>query len=72
VLSRRPVDIADAKLKIAHLNDFRDYSAVASQFAGYDACLWCLGVSQTEVSKQDYEKSPAAMRLRRAGDAARR
>jgi uncharacterized protein YbjT (DUF2867 family) len=56
VLSRRPLDITDAKLKTALLNDFLDYAAVASQLAGYDACLWCLGISQTEVSKQDYEK----------------
>ena len=55
VLSRRPLDVTGAKLKTALLNDFLDYSAVAPQFAGYDACLWCLGISQTEVSKQDYE-----------------
>jgi uncharacterized protein YbjT (DUF2867 family) len=55
VLSRRPLDVANARLKIALLTDFLDYSAIQSQFAGYDACLWCLGVSQTEVSRQDYE-----------------
>jgi uncharacterized protein YbjT (DUF2867 family) len=56
VLSRRPLDIADPKLRVAVLEDFLDYSKVARQFAGYDACLWCLGISQTEVSKDDYEK----------------
>jgi uncharacterized protein YbjT (DUF2867 family) len=55
VLSRRPLDIADPKLHVAVLENFLDYSAVAPQFAGYHACLWCLGISQTEVSKEDYE-----------------
>lgn len=56
VLSRRPLDVTGAKLKTVLLNDFLDYAGNVSQFAGYDACLWCLGISQTEVSKQDYEK----------------
>jgi uncharacterized protein YbjT (DUF2867 family) len=56
VLSRRQLDITDPKLKVALLDNFLDYSRVAPQFAGYDACLWCLGISQTEVSKPEYEK----------------
>ena len=56
VLARRPLDVTDPKLRIAVLDDFLDYSAVMPQLAGYDACLWCLGISQTEVSKEDYEK----------------
>jgi uncharacterized protein YbjT (DUF2867 family) len=55
VLSRRPLDVTHAKRRTALLADFRDYSAIAAQFAGYDACLWCLGVSTTEVSKQEYD-----------------
>jgi uncharacterized protein YbjT (DUF2867 family) len=54
-LSRRPLDIADPKLRVALLPDFLDYSAVASQFADYDACLWCLGISQAAVGKDEYE-----------------
>jgi uncharacterized protein YbjT (DUF2867 family) len=74
VLSRRPLGIDDSKLKAALLNDFLDYATVAPQFAGYDACLWCLGISQTEVSKQDYEKITydyalaAAQAMRGAGE----
>lgn len=56
VLSRRQPDIADPKLKVALLDNFLDYSAIAPQLAGYDACLWCLGVSQNDVSKQDYQR----------------
>jgi uncharacterized protein YbjT (DUF2867 family) len=55
VLSRRPLDIADPKLRVAMLENFLDYATVVPQFAGYDACLWCLGISQTEVGKEEYE-----------------
>jgi len=55
VLSRRPLDVADPKLRVAMPENFLDYSKVAPQFAGYDACLWCLGISQTEVNREDYE-----------------
>jgi uncharacterized protein YbjT (DUF2867 family) len=55
VLSRRPLDITDPKLRVARLPDFLDYSAVAAQLAGRDACLWCLGISQTAVGKDEYE-----------------
>lgn len=56
VLARRQPDITDPKLTVALLDDFLDYSSIAPQLAGYDACLWCLGVSQNDVSKQEYEK----------------
>lgn len=55
VLSRRPLDITDPKLRVAVVKNFLDYSEVGPQFTGYGACLWCLGISQTEVSKEDYE-----------------
>lgn len=55
VLSRRPLDISDPKLRVAVLPNFLDYATVAAQFAGYDACLWCLGISQTAVGKDEYE-----------------
>jgi uncharacterized protein YbjT (DUF2867 family) len=55
VLSRRPLDITDPRLRVAVVKNFLDYSEVGPQFASYDACLWCLGISQTEVSKEDYE-----------------
>jgi uncharacterized protein YbjT (DUF2867 family) len=56
VLARRQPDITDPKLSVALLRDFTDYAAVAPQLASYDACLWCLGVSQNDVDKDEYEK----------------
>jgi hypothetical protein len=34
--------------------DFLDYSAVEEAFHNIDACLYCLGISITQVSKEDY------------------
>ena len=34
--------------------DFTDFSAVESQWAGYDACFFCLGVSSFGMSEKDY------------------
>jgi dTDP-4-dehydrorhamnose reductase len=55
VLVRRSVGMTNPKLKQIILEDFRDYSKVAADLK-VDACIWCLGVSQTEVSKEEYIK----------------
>lgn len=74
VLSRRPTQISDLKLKVALLDNFLDYSALTAQFADYDACLWCLGISQNDVSKEEqvritYDYTLAAARaMRDTGD----
>ncbi|CDG82592.1 NAD-dependent epimerase/dehydratase family protein [Janthinobacterium agaricidamnosum] len=54
-LVRRGLGVAHPKLKEVIVNDFLDYSALTSSLQA-DACIWCLGVSQTEVSKEDYIK----------------
>lgn len=55
VLVRKAPDILDPKITTVIHNNFLDYSAVASIFDGCQACIWCLGISQTQVSKQQYE-----------------
>jgi uncharacterized protein YbjT (DUF2867 family) len=55
-LARRRPNMTDPRLSVALLDDFTDYAKVAPQLAGFDACLWCLGVSQNDVSKDDYER----------------
>ena len=52
VLTRRPVGVTHPKLKEAVLETFVDYSGV--ELNGHDACIWCLGISQTKVSEADY------------------
>lgn len=47
---RRPLSLADPKLRVFVHDDYLDYSKVADAFAGVDACLFCLGISATQVS----------------------
>lgn len=47
---RRPLPLDDPKLHVLVHGDFLDYSQVADAFAGVDACLFCLGISATQVS----------------------
>jgi uncharacterized protein YbjT (DUF2867 family) len=49
-ITRRPLAISDAKLHASSHADFLDYTPVADLFAGIDACLFCLGISVTQVS----------------------
>ncbi len=54
-LSRRPLDIASPKLNVLVLDDFLDYSRFGEELRA-DACVWCLGVSQTAVGRDEYIK----------------
>lgn len=49
-IARRPLNVSHEKLRVALHRDFLDYAAVADAFAGVDACLFCLGISATQVS----------------------
>ncbi len=53
-LTRRPLISTHPKLRTYVHKDFLDYSTVQEAFRSIDACLFCLGVSATQVSKQDY------------------
>jgi len=47
---RRPLSLTDSKLRVFVHSDYLDYSKIADAFAGVDACLFCLGISATQVS----------------------
>lgn len=53
VLTRRPIGISHTKLEQIVVQDFMDYSVFREKLQA-DACIWCLGVSQTAVSKEEY------------------
>ena len=55
-ITRKPLTIKHAKLRNILHTDFLDYSAIATAFEGVDACLFCLGISITKVSKDEYQK----------------
>ncbi|QIL20617.1 NAD-dependent epimerase/dehydratase family protein [Thermomonas sp. HDW16] len=54
VLSRRVVEMAHPKLRQLLVDDFTDFSQVDADALTADACIWCLGVSQTAVDKDTY------------------
>jgi uncharacterized protein YbjT (DUF2867 family) len=53
-LARRPLEITHPKITTVIHSDFLNYDAVKDHFIGCDACIWCLGISQLQVSKQQY------------------
>lgn len=52
VLTRKVMQIHHHKLKVSIHNNFLDYTTV--DFTDIDACIWCLGVSQTQVDEASY------------------
>ena len=56
VVGRTPTGVTAAKLKEIVRNDLFDLSDVADDFAGYDACLFCLGVSSVGMNEQTYRR----------------
>lgn len=53
-LSRKPLDIQHPKLKTIIHKNFLDYSSLGYLFIDCDVCAWCLGVSQLQVRKEEY------------------
>lgn len=56
VIVRKPVGRTESKLREFVHADYLDYTAVAEAFRAVDACLFCLGTSVTQVSKEEYVK----------------
>lgn len=52
---RKPLTIQHPKVETIIHNDFLNYESVSNAFADADACIWCLGISQTQVNKEQYE-----------------
>lgn len=56
VVGRSPVGQESPKLiEIIH-RDFLDFAGIEDQFAGYDACFFCLGVSSAGMSEDNYKR----------------
>ena len=56
VVGRTTVNRRDAKLREILHTDFTDFSALAADFAGSDACFFCLGVSSFRMKEPDYRR----------------
>lgn len=53
---RRPTGREHPRLEELIHADFLDFSSVQDRFAGFDACLFCLGVSAQGMSEADYRR----------------
>src|SRR5579859_3191676 len=51
---RRPLMNTSSKLRTFVHKDFLDYATVEEAFRSIDACLFCLGISSMQVSKEEY------------------
>jgi uncharacterized protein YbjT (DUF2867 family) len=54
-VSRKPLSVQNGKLKTILHQNYLDYSGLTEILKAQDAVLWCLGISQTQVTKQEYE-----------------
>jgi uncharacterized protein YbjT (DUF2867 family) len=56
VITRSATGVRDAKVREIVHRDFFDFSPIAEQLAGYDACLFCLGVSSAGMKEAEYRR----------------
>jgi uncharacterized protein YbjT (DUF2867 family) len=55
-VSRRPCGVAHPKLRELLLPDLFDVASIESQLAGWDACIWAVGISSIGVDEAAYAK----------------
>lgn len=53
-LTRSPLEMSHPKIRTVIHKDFLNYDAVKEVLRECDACIWCLGISQLQVSKEQY------------------
>ena len=71
VLTRKPTGIIHPKIaEIIHA-DFFNLEPIAGKLAGYDACLFCLGVSSVGMKEETYTKFTYTLTLHAASIFAR-
>ena len=56
LVGRSRADVADPKVEQLVHGDFLDFSSIAAELAGYDACFFCLGVSANGMTEPAYRK----------------
>src|SRR6266571_2826439 len=53
---RGPTGQTDPKLRERVHDDFYDFGTIEAELDGYDACLFCLGVSSAGMKEPDYRR----------------
>jgi len=56
VVGRTSIGSQNEKVREIVHRDFLDFSNIADQLTGYDACFFCLGVSSVGIKEQDYTR----------------
>lgn len=54
LIVRKPFGFHNTKVNVIIRQDFLNYDDLMSVFREVNACIWCLGISQTQVSKAEY------------------
>lgn len=52
-ITRKPLPIKNDKVVQVIHDDFLNFSKIEDKLKGHDACYWCLGVSQSQVRKEE-------------------
>jgi len=55
-IGRSPTGQSHPKLREIVHADLLDYSAIEGELAGFDACLFCLGIASAGMSEADYSR----------------
>lgn len=55
-VSRKPVLLENPKIRQILHQDFMNYDRLLNEFSNADAFIWCLGISQSQVTKTVYEQ----------------
>jgi uncharacterized protein YbjT (DUF2867 family) len=56
-ITRRPLALTHPKLTVVIHSNYQDYASVAAAMRGVDVCLYCLGISVSQVSGEaEYRK----------------
>ena len=53
---RHPLPGTDPRISLVLVKDFLQTKDLTESIRKADALIWCLGISQTQVSRSDYEK----------------
>ncbi|MCB9745750.1 MAG: NAD(P)H-binding protein [Alphaproteobacteria bacterium] len=55
-IGRRPLDVEHPKLHQIEHGDFTDFSPIAEELQGLDACFWCLGTASGGMDEASYTR----------------
>ena len=72
IVGRSSAGVSDPKVEELIHGDFLDFSPVATELTGYDACFFCLGVSAAGMSEPAYRRVTYFMTMAAARELAER